>query len=163
MALTDYTSYAEIRAVLGVSDTDIDDATLALPIYEQQLLMALYKVHPNLATLFASIHQIPVDQRTALQQRLYNVTQVYAAYAVARYLLASAPLFAFQKLKDGRAEGDRFANAFDMLRDDLDNMLADLVDSLEDLLTDLGEEFPAKVGMTYFAASEPNFNPITGI
>ena len=35
--LTDYTTYDTVRAVLGVAEEELEDATLGLPMYLQQL------------------------------------------------------------------------------------------------------------------------------
>ena len=51
MPITDYAAYDEIRAVLGVSDEELEDATLALPMYEKLLNMELLDISEDLPTL----------------------------------------------------------------------------------------------------------------
>ena len=163
MSILEYTSYDQIRAVLGVSDTDIVDETLALPIYSQRLQMALRKIHPSLSTLYKDIENIPEDQRTSLQEQLYNVTQVYAAYYLGFILLSAANMFAFKKLKDGKAEGDRFDDPFAALRDDLSAEVGSLENLLEDLLEQMGEEFTPRAAMPLVAISNLDIDPVTNI
>jgi hypothetical protein len=54
MRLLDLTSYDQVRAVLGVSDEELTDTTLALPIYWRKLQMDLETVHPDLEALYIS-------------------------------------------------------------------------------------------------------------
>ena len=39
--LTEYTTYEEIRAVLGVADEELEDVVLAQPLFERQLILDL--------------------------------------------------------------------------------------------------------------------------
>jgi len=42
--LTEYISYAEVRAVLGVSPKEIPDSVIGLDVYEQQFLLDMEDV-----------------------------------------------------------------------------------------------------------------------
>ncbi len=57
--LTDYTSYDEIRAVLGVSDEELEDGTLALPLYLTMLLMEFDDIEPTLDVQYTDIKALP--------------------------------------------------------------------------------------------------------
>ena len=41
MLLSDFCSYAEVRAALGVEEDELEDATLALPVYSNNLELEL--------------------------------------------------------------------------------------------------------------------------
>lgn len=112
MALTTYTSYAEIRAVLGVSAKELTDVTLALPLYEQVLLQDLDEVSATVAAAYTSVAAIDPGSRTTTQQKLYEITRSFAAYQVASNLLTALPLFAPRAVKDGRAELERQADPY---------------------------------------------------
>lgn len=161
MQLTDLTSYDQVRAVLGVSDEDLADTTLELPIYRQELQMKLEDVHPDLETLYVSIAALSQPSRTLQQQKLFNVVQVYAAHALARTLLTSAALFAPKNITDGRAGVERFQDPFALLRDDLDNAIIALKERLKNLLTAAGLTFVPSVARVYFGAASLSVNPVT--
>ena len=101
--LTDYTSYDEIRAALGVSDEELEDATLALAMYEQDLLLDLEEIHDTIPTAYNALS----GALSADQLRFQRCVQVFSTYAVARHLLTGLPLFAPKRVQDGRAEQER--------------------------------------------------------
>jgi hypothetical protein len=117
--LTDYTSYDEVRAVLGVSTKDLDDATLALPIYERNLRIEFAELDSGTNSQYLAISAMPANTRTAAQQTFYEVTQVYSAYSISKQLLTSLPYFALQRVTDGRAEGERTGDAFKDVKDSI--------------------------------------------
>jgi hypothetical protein len=112
MNLTDFTSYDEIRAVLGVSSKELEDATLALPLYSRSLMFELSDLADDLPEVYLAISALPAVDRSVAQQRLYDVTQLYSAYSASSQLLTSLPLFSPQRLTDGRAEFDRHDDPF---------------------------------------------------
>jgi hypothetical protein len=117
MALLTYTTYAEVRSVLGVSATDINDTVLAQPQWSTLLDEALIDVSASVSTLYATIAGTAEGSRTANQQRFYNMARLYASVAVAKELLTSLPMFSVQRLADGKAEFDRFADAYKDVRE----------------------------------------------
>lgn len=119
MALTDYTTYAEVRAVLGVSATEINDTVLAQSQWAFGLILDLEDTSVNIPSLYATVSALPALSRTTAQQRFYDLVRLFASYSTAQQLLASLPLFSVQKLTDGRAEFNRFAEAFKEVADDI--------------------------------------------
>ena len=164
MALTDYTTYAEVRAVLGVSNKDISDATLGLPIYVSRLEESMLGVHENLLDKYTLLkaQDSTTTPYTKLETRFLNAVQVYAAYQVGAILLASAQMFSLKRVTDGRAEGERFSDPFALLREDVNTVLADLKTSLQDLLGKLGEQVEARRSRTMFATSSRGSDPVVG-
>jgi hypothetical protein len=101
--LVDYTSYAEVRAVLGVSEDEISDATLALPIYAESVQIELEEVGAEIPADFAAVVAIDEGTRTDAQNKFYAAVGLFAAYAVAVQLGSSLPLFAPKSITDGKA------------------------------------------------------------
>jgi len=159
MALTDFTSYPEIRTVLGVSDDEISDAELALPIREAELMMDFDAVSPNLLDLYNLYKQEPTP--TPPQRRLVRAVPVFAAYSVARRLLVSLPVFAPKKITDGRAELERIADPYKYVRTDLPIALQGVIAIIEAALEDLGEVTTSAVA-PILAVSSINLDPVTG-
>jgi len=124
MSLLDYTSYAEIRAVLGVSATELSDATLALTQYATVATLELEDVNLGIPALYTTI--ATDSSKTATEQRFYDLVRLFVAYAVAQNLLTSLPLFSVQRLTDGKAEFQRQANIFDEVRSGVDGLYTTL-------------------------------------
>lgn len=103
MTILDYTSYDEVRAVLGVSSTELPDLAISQPMYGSLLLLALEDVDLSLPTLFSTLSAIPADTITISQARLVTLVRLYAPHSVADKLLTSLPMFGIQSLTDGRA------------------------------------------------------------
>lgn len=160
MALIDYTTYAEIRAVLGVSDEELEDADLALPIRNLELEMAFDEVSPNLLDFYDIA--LAANPKSPSQRRLVRAVPVFAAYAVAIRLLASLPLFAPKKITDGRAEFERIADPYKHLREELGLALDNVIGIIKDALEDLGEIGPT-LSPQLFAMSSRTLDPVTGV
>lgn len=106
--ITNYTTYDEIRATLGVSDEEIEDITLALPIWNTNLDFALDEFSSVLVSTYEMIAAKPELSRTATEKKVYAGTRLYATYIIADDLLKSLPMFSFKRLTDGKAEAERF-------------------------------------------------------
>lgn len=161
--LTDYTTYDTVRAVLGVAEEELEDATLGLPMYLQQLQMSMEGIHTEVIPQYAAIRALDPASRTSVQQRFFDVVQVYSAYAISMTLLSSARLFAPQSVTDGRAQQQRFADPFDRLRDDVRGTLTDLKRRLESALEALGFSVDARSTKAYFSTAPLVSDPVTNI
>ncbi len=111
MAITDYTSYAEIRGVLGVSDDELEDTTLSLDVFADNLVMELEGISTSLPDEYATVSDILEDDRTAVQQRFYRLTRLFSTYAVGKQLGSSLPMFGPKDITDGKASISRFADS----------------------------------------------------
>lgn len=106
--ITTYTTYDEVRATLGVSDDEIVDATLALPIWATNLDFAIDEFSSVLVATYETIAAKEESSRTATEKKIYTGTRLFATYTVAEDLLKSLPMFSFKRLTDGKAEAERF-------------------------------------------------------
>lgn len=145
--LTDFTSYDEIRAVLGVSNEEIEDVTLALPMYHDQLNFRLDDIYGTLAATFLTIGEITAPSRTAEQARFYNITRLFCSYGVAADLIVALPMFSVQRVTDGKAEMERFDPMADMKAGVL-SMLNPLLTRLQAALTVVDPTYSAPVAVT---------------
>lgn len=55
MLITDYTTYDDVRAVLGVSTDELEDTTLALETYASALLLDLEDVDVALPAAYSAL------------------------------------------------------------------------------------------------------------
>ena len=82
--LTEYTTYEEIRAVLGVADEELEDAVLAQPLFERQLILDLDDINTGLVDQFKTISAIDYATRSTAQKRFFDLVQLYSAYAIGK-------------------------------------------------------------------------------
>lgn len=109
MALVEFTSFDEVRAALGVSDDEIEDSTLALPIYEFNLKQELRAVSAGILSSFATVSTISADSRSDLEAQLYEAVWLFSTYAVALHLTTSLPMFSPKEMTDSKASFVRYA------------------------------------------------------
>lgn len=163
MALTDYTSYDEVRAVLGVSVDEIADATLDLGVYSLNLLAELEDISETLPEDYAIVSDIDGGNRTEKQRKLYNAVQLFAPYAAGKQLASSLPLFSPKAVTDGKSGFTRYSDS--PYKHAIDNCfkqysanrqrLVDAYASFQDTSAELSPR-------PYLTVSVPTTNPVTG-
>ena len=158
--LTDYTSYADIRAALGVSDEDLEDTTLALPLYSDYLTQELEDIALTLPDTYATVKAGSTP--SAAELRFLTACQLFATFAVAKQLTAALPLFAAKQVTDGKAAVQRFDNPY---RDTVKNV-AEQYDKqrtrLVAALAAIGTSGKSSVMQKYFSVVSPASDPVTG-
>ena len=159
MALIDFTSYADIRAILGVAPEELEDTTLALPIYVRELQFLLGDIEPTLETTYLGLAAQPT--RTTQEQKVVDVLQVFSAYAVAKNLLTSLPLFSPRRIQDGRAEMERHSDPFQDLRDGVDSSYLSMLARLKTAIEAIGLSPTGTVTRSYFSTSTIATDPVT--
>lgn len=110
MAITTYTTYDTIRALLGVNGRELKDATLALPIYETQFLLELSALDGDVGEVKAqydTIAGISAGTRSGDQQRFFDLVNLTASYSVARQLLGPDDNAFPLVITDGKASLER--------------------------------------------------------
>lgn len=163
MHLLDYTTYADVRAILGVSSTELPDQTLSLNLYSDQAELMLSDIYETLPDLFATIKANPTP--TATEAKLEKLVSLYFGYSVAKLLLTALPMFSVKSLDDGRAGFVRFDEALNDIRDGVDAALATIKARLVSTLNIL---IPAAVNTTtsetvHILATGLAVDPVTGV
>lgn len=167
MALTDFTTYDDIRAALGVSSEEIEDATLSLALYEYGLISDLEDIEPTgaLRSEFATVAAIDPGDRTDVQSRFYQAMVMFSTYAVAKHLTTALPLFSPQDHTDGKAGFSRYASS--PYKDTINEVKAQFerykqrVEAAYAAVTSTSNA-SATVNRVLFAKSTPSTNVITG-
>lgn len=159
--LVDFMSYDEPRAILGVSDEELENDTLELPLYMRELSMDLEDLYPGLEQLYLSKTALPTKTNT--EQKLLDVVQVYAAYATSKTLLTSLSLFAPKQITDGRATTDRTADPFSSVREGVNSTLEKMKTRVLAAVALVGGQVTVapKVIRTYFGVAALATNPVT--
>lgn len=167
MAITDFTTFSDIRASLGVSDDEIEDATLSLELYESNLAAEFDDVTSDagssLSTAYATVSAI--TSRNEAEERLYRSTRLFSTYTVAKQLCSSLPLFSPKEMTDGKAamtrySADPYKETITQVKAQYDKSRRRLVDALKAYVSTTAST--GFVPRTSFAVSQPSYDPVTG-
>ena len=114
----------DVRAVLGVSITEIPDSVLALTMFDNLVSLELEDISLTLATDYATVNAIV--SKTAADTRFLKVVTLYTTYLYANMCLEQLPLFAVQTLTDGRASFTRQSDPYESVKIGIAGMLSSL-------------------------------------
>jgi hypothetical protein len=160
MSLIEFTSYDDIRAALGVSSDEIEDATLSLPLYEYRLIAELEDIS---LTLISEFGDLAVDSLTDVQKRLKQSVIVFSTYSVAVQLTSSLPLFSPKEISDGKAHTTRYA--LDPYKATTELVTAEYQTARTRLLSAYGafkSSTTTTTYRTYISSAPANYDPVTG-
>ena len=135
--VTDYTSYAEIRAVIGVDALELPDATLGLQTFATALYRTLLSITNSsgdtLVALFDAIDPFDMD---ISEEILYYTIKEYATYVVADACCSGLSMFALKSDSDGKAAQSRFSSeaTFKDVVKNVQQRLASLTGALDQML-----------------------------
>lgn len=160
MLLTDYTAYEDIRATLGVSDEDLEDATLALPIYLNLLQADLEDINLSLPETYATTKASLTP--TPQEARFLQAASVFATFSVAKQLCSSLPLFAAKQVTDSKASVSRFDNPYRDVVASVDREYVRARNRLAQALAAIGTVTGAVISRPYLSVVAPASDPITG-
>lgn len=161
--LTEYTTYADIRAALGVSDEELSDDTLGLDLYLTLLEEEIVDAHASLPAAWDAL-PADADTWTADQRRFAALFKLFSTFAVAYGLLDSAELFGFLKVADGRASTERVPKSYENLRINITAMYARVKAKLLAalLLVDPGASVATVPTIAFVSAVPGSIDPVTG-
>lgn len=109
MDLSDFTTYDDIRAVLGVSTDELEDTTIALSVYSVGLEADLRSLRVSFLSDHAAVKAVAEGSRTDAQEWFLRCSTSFATYSMAAQLSDSLPMFAPKDITDGKASVGRFA------------------------------------------------------
>jgi dihydroorotase len=116
MNITTYTTYEEIRLVLGLSPKELTDRELSSPMYENILSLAMAElVIPSAVgsgttpQIYATVAALAENARTTNQQKFYDLLRLYSAYSIANEVAVALPLRAPKMIADSKASLTRFS------------------------------------------------------
>ena len=162
-ALTEFGTYNDYRAVLGVDSDELEDTTLALELYSSFLEMELAEVSEDVPAEYVTVKAIAELSRTTEQAVFYAATRLFALYAVANQLGTSLPLFSPKDITDGKASISRYADS--PYRDTLKNVTKNydrLKNKLAAAYSTLSSSSNTVPVRNYFAVSSPTYDPVVG-
>ncbi len=164
MAITTYTAYSDVRAVLGVSQNELSDATLGLSVYELNLKAEFRLIGSGIPALFATVSSaVEAGTATDAEVVFYETTQLFSTYAVAKQLGSSLPLFSPKEMSDGQSMMQRFGvNPYQTTLDKVAEMYNRARDSLASAYATLDNSSTSSTLRTYMRVSTPSSDPVTG-
>lgn len=162
--ITTYTTYAEIRSLLGVNDEEVPDEELSLPIWSLLLDDKLNDLSESVATNFATITLVPEANRSTAEKKFLATASLYASYVVAQELLTALPMFGFKQVTDGKAEQERF-DRWDDLKVGVQKGFSAMRLKLRLALAavDLNYSAPLAVTSTFIVTTGLATDPVTGV
>ena len=106
-----YTTYADVRAVLGVSEYEVEDTTLSLATYASALQRALRSTSDSAGkTLYAYFDELDTNSNpTDAEDTLLGLIKEFATYTVAEVCLSGLSLTAMKQESDGKTTAVRFS------------------------------------------------------
>lgn len=121
---------AEVRAALGVSTTELPDATVNLAHYDTLVMLDLESINTSAPTLYDTISALNPNSRTTAEQRYYDLVHLFCTYSRAKTLLAALPMFSVSRLTDGRAEFQRQPDILEDIVDGVKSMYGTIKEKL---------------------------------
>lgn len=111
--LLNYTDPITVRALLGVSDLEIEDSQLSLPLYLLAIESGIDKLNENVLPMYLTL--AGVTSKSLLQTRFYNSVRLYAGTLVALELLPTLPMAAPKRIMDEKASVERVNDPYALL------------------------------------------------
>lgn len=164
MALSFWTTYDAIRGVLGISNEELPDETLALPMYEVNLKEVFLDIASDfVTTVTAAKAAVTGGTATAVQSRLTDLVELTAPYIVARQLCDALPNLAPRLISDGKASMNRHDQSYKDLVDSVKVSTASYLKKLSDFYAaEVKSSASATATVTLFSVSSPTVDVITG-
>ena len=165
MTLTDLSIEPRgVRAILGLSSTELTDEIIGLSIYSAGLEENLYSINPRVESLYEEIVALDPASLTRVQKRYVALVRLYGAYQVALNIAVALPMLAVRSLTDGKAEFSRQTDALELMAENLKGVLGGILAKLLGVLAELDPTQPAPVDTvdTMMLVSSISIDPVTG-
>ena len=164
--ITDYTSYEEVRAALGVTSDELEDTTLELGVYLSHLNIEFSALGSNfIAYLDARLAENYTDLN-AREKLFVDLAKLYATYTVASHLGPTLSMYALKEETDSKAGYVRFNDSSKDILADIFSKLLYYRARLIELYNELNPDTIIPVSATpsvIFAAATPSQDPVTGV
>lgn len=161
MTLTEFTSYADVRAAVGLEDDELEDSTLALEVYSIGLREELNSISDQLITLYQDSKG--KDVRSTQEARLYDLTRLFSTYAVAKQVGATLGMIGPRTISDGKSSMSRFSGT--PYKDTLEK-IAEQYElyrrRLEAVIDELTASPSEPFSQALFMAVGSGYDPVTG-
>jgi len=164
MELIAFTTFADVRAVIGLTQEELPDSDLQLETYIFGLEGALDAISPNLeADYLAASAATASASETVTEKALYRATRLFAVAQVGLAVAYSLPMRSQKSITDGKAGLARFADS--PYRDTLANLQALLAAAQTNLVSVYSASVGGSLASTipsFMRAVSPTVDPVKG-
>jgi hypothetical protein len=161
MDLRDYTTYADVRAALGVSAKEISDEILALPLYEDSLKNELDELGTDFLADYDAL--LVATTLTRPEEKLLRVGRLFCSYTVAHQCTVALPLFSPREVSDGKASFSRYNdNPYAATTKDVKSRYSQYRAAVIAAYESVKSATSVTATPLYVVISTPTSNPITG-
>lgn len=152
----------EIRALLGVSDEELKDSQLDLPVFLRGVKASVNRIDPRIWSTYAALPESPLTDTD--EEQFADAFQSYATMRAAQLLAISLPNYGVRSLTDGKAA---FTRQTDSVTPTLENLRLEVDQAASELADAAGRLLPvipaARVSMGLIGRATLGANdPVTG-
>lgn len=157
-------TFADVRALLGVSSDELEDDDIDVRVFVRMLELDLRALSASLMSEYITIQSKSRSMRSTTEQQLFEAVQTYATFHVADQLCSSLPQFSPKTISDGKAFAQRHADS--PYKVTIDGVARGKLLATESLKAALGEFLGSIYGgravFTGMRVSTPTADPVTG-
>lgn len=159
--ITDYTSYDEIRAVLGLDAIELTDESLALDLYASVLQRTLRGTTDSSGkSLYTYYDELYSSASTDDEETLLGLLREFSTYTVAVACLPGLSFLIKKSESDGKANITRFSSEA-TFKDVANNVSQKLNEIRTEILTMVGASTSYNA-ITPLKRVAPDSDPVTG-
>lgn len=160
LSLSDFFTPDEVRAALGVSNLELEDATLDLDMYPRHLEIELLQYGQNIISDFHTAGSLPAP--TAADQLFTSLVKQFSLYSVAVLVAESSPNFSPRNITDGKGGFIRHSDSYKEVLARVTARMQQAGDRLATAYKTYLGSTKTVVVPTLFEAVTPSFDPVTG-
>ncbi len=160
LALSDFFTADEVRAVLGVSQEELEDTTLDLDMYARHLEIELSQIGNNLLTDFQTAVANPAP--TTFDTQLVAYTKQFSLYCISALVAESSPNFSPRNISDGKGGFIRHMDSYKDVLARVSDRLKQATERLKGLYTTILGGVAQQRLPTFIGVSSPDYDPIAG-
>ena len=161
LSLSDFFTPDEVRAALGVSNLELEDATLDLDMYLRHLEIELLQYGQNIISDFYTTVSLPAP--TAADQLFTSLVKQFSLYSVAVLVAESSPNFSPRNITDGKGGFIRHSDSYKEVLARVTARMQQAGDRLSTAYKTYLGSSKIVVVPTLFEPVTPSFDPVTGV
>jgi hypothetical protein len=159
MDITEFTTYDEVRAVLGVPAKELPDSVLSLPLYAKTLRANLTAFGSNILTDYATAK---ASYTTATEVNFCDAFELFSLYDVAWSVCDALPSLSPRTITDGKAMVQRQLDSYKAVLSAVQARRATYSDALKETYSVVGGSTTSSYTPSLFSIGSPDFDPVTG-
>lgn len=152
--MTEMTTADAVRAVMGISESELPDDLLLQEVFSRNTERALKKISSDLVTNWETL-KVSTDPKDL---GLVDIVRDYCTYKIAVHVGQSIDLIAARTLTDSKATFQRFEVDLTQL---IENLKSELGLITKELQEELQLEVPTYASIPLMGSGAPTYDPVT--